>query len=174
MIGVLALLVVYAGLVSLLLWAPRLRKRWMRITSRVLGAAGLVPLVVIILGIFFGLALNAGNPSAKTRVIKSSDGQEAKLSYSAGFLGRDYTEVTLKHTGCCRHIAVFSHSGPSWFDDPKLEWLDNHNLHISYHARPGDPQHCEDKVGEVIITCASSPWPDPHSADPASSDVPHK
>jgi hypothetical protein len=133
-----------------------------------------VPLVVVIPGILLGLALNAGNPSAKTRVIKSSDVQEAKLSYSAGFLGRDYTEVTLKHPGCCWHITVFSHNGPSWFDDVKVEWLDNRHLHITYHARPGDPQHCEGKVGEVMITCTSSPWPDPSSAATASSDVPHK
>jgi hypothetical protein len=174
MIGGFVLLVAYTALVALLLWAPRLRKRWIRITSRLLGAAGLVPLIVVIPGIVLGLALNAGNPSAKTRVTQSPDGQQAKLSYSAGFLGRDYTEVTLKHIGCCRHITVFSHSGPSWFDDPKLEWRDNHHLHITYHARLGDPQHCENKVGDITITCASLPWPDSSSAPPASSVIPHK
>jgi hypothetical protein len=149
----------YTALVALLLWAPKLRERWQRITSRLLGAAGLVPLVFAIPIILLGLGLSAGNPPTKTRVIKSPDGQQAELRYSAGFLGRDYTEVTLKHPGCCRHITVFSHSGPSWFDDPKLEWRDNHHLQITYHARLGDPQHCQNKVGEITITCTSLPWP---------------
>ncbi len=154
------LLLGYAVLVALLLWAPMLRKRWLRMTSRLLGVAGLVPLVVAIVAILLGIALNAGNPPAKIRVTRSTDGQEAKLTYRAGFLGRDHTDVTLKRNGCCRHTTVFSHSGPSWFDDPKVEWLGNHHLYITYHSRPDDPQQCDGKAGEITITCVSSPWPD--------------
>lgn len=172
-IGAFVVLVAYTALVALLLCAPKLRKRWQRISSRLLGAAGLVPLVFVILVILLGLGSNGGNPPTKTRVIQSPDGQQAKLSYSAGFLGRDYTDVTLKQTGCCRHITVFSHSGPSWFDDPKLEWHDSHHLQITYHARPGDPQHCENKVGEITITCTSLPWPSTSAGAPTSPEAPH-
>ncbi len=171
-IGAFVVLVAYTALVALLLCAPKLRKRWQRISSRLLGAAGLVPLVFVILVILLGLGSNGGNPPTKTRVIQRH-GQQAKLSYSAGFLGRDYTDVTLKQTGCCRHITVFSHSGPSWFDDPKLEWHDSHHLQITYHARPGDPQHCENKVGEITITCTSLPWPSTSAGAPTSPEAPH-
>ncbi|MES2222961.1 MAG: hypothetical protein V4587_18570 [Acidobacteriota bacterium] len=164
----------YTALVALLLWAPKLKKRWQRISSRLLGAAGVVPLVFAIPVILLGLGLNAGNPPTRTQVIESPDGQQAELSYSAGFLGRDYTEVTLKHTGCCRHITVFSHNGPSWFDDPKLEWRDNHHLQITYHTRPGDPQHCENKVGEITVTCTSLPWSNSPSRTTTSPKALHR
>lgn len=162
-IGGFVLIVAYTVCIALLLRAPRMNRRWLRLTSRLVGAVGLVPLVVGIPAILFALALIAGDPPVKTRVVQSQDGQQAELSYRAGFLGRDFTKVTLKHPGCCRHIRVFSHSGPSWFDDLKLEWRDNHHLQITYHSRLGDPQDCEEKVGAIAITCASLPWPGPSS-----------
>jgi hypothetical protein len=66
--------------------------------------------------------------------------------------------VSLKVSGCCRHITVFRHHGPSTFTDPELEWRDDHHLLITYHARPGDLQHCEKLVGQVTIVCTCIPW----------------
>lgn len=158
LLGGLALLLVYFATVVLLLWAPKVRARPLRIASRVLGAAGIVPMVVVLPAILFGFALSLGIPPTESRVLESSDGQQAQLSYNAGFLGRDHTEVSLKGSGCCRHTTVFWHFGPSAFSDPKLEWRDNHQLRITYHARPSDPQQCKKQVGQVTIICTCVPW----------------
>jgi hypothetical protein len=159
LLGGLGAVLAYGAVVTLLLWAPTLRKRWLRIASRILGVAAVVPLAIGLPAIVFGLALATGNPPTKTRIVRSQDGQEARLSYDAGFLGRDYTEVALKRTADCRHIAVFWHAGPSSLDDMNIAWLDERHLSLTYHARPSDPQHCEQRVGEVTVVCTSLGWP---------------
>ena len=160
MLAVLSSVLAYLAVVVFLLWAPKIRKRWLLITSRILGVVAGVPLVFVLSTVLFGLLLASGNPRTRSRSVWSADEQEAKLSYDGGFLGRDYTEVRLKRTGCCRHVVVFWHSGPSEFDDPKIEWLDNRHLRITYHTRRDDPQHCEQKMGDIAVACISSPWPD--------------
>jgi len=166
----------YIALAILLVWAPRLRTRWKLITSRVLGVICLAPLVIALPAILLGLALGNSGPPAQTKTVRSAGGEEARLSYEAGFLGRDYTEVTLKRPACCRHTVVFWHQGPSWFDDPKLEWLDNQHLQISYHSRPDDPQHCDEHLRDITIVCKPSPLgsgsPAEHGAQPTSSGHP--
>lgn len=159
LLGGLASVLAYIALVTLLLWAPKLRKPWLRVASRILGVAAVVPVVIMLPAVVLGLALAMGNPPTKTHIVHSQDGQEARLSYDAGFLGRDYTEVALKRTGCCRHITVFWHAGPSSLDDVNIEWLDDRHLRLTYHARSGDPQHCEQRVGDVTIICTSLGWP---------------
>ncbi len=162
----------YIALAIFLVWAPRLQTRSKVITSRVIGVVCLAPVVIALPFILFGLALGNGGPPAQTRIVRSSRGEEARLSYKAGFLGRDYTEVTLKRPACCRHTVIFWHQGPSWFDDPKLEWRDNQHLQISYHSRPNDPQHCEQQLRDVSILCKSSPLasgpPAEHDSQPSS------
>jgi hypothetical protein len=155
LIGGVASLLAYIAIVVLLLWAPKLRRRWQRVTSRLLGVAALVPLAVVLPPVFLGLLLASGNPPTATRIVLSPSGQEARLSYNAGFLGRDYTEVALKRPGSCGHAPVFWHAGPSSLDDTKIEWLDDHHLSLTYHARSGDRQHCEQRSGEVTVICAS-------------------
>lgn len=172
LVGLVASLFAYSALVALLLWAPRLRKRWQRVTSRVLGAAGAGPLLIALPALLLGFALSLGDPPAQTRIVQSLDGRQAKLSYQAGFLGRDYTEVIMKRADCCRHTAVFWHAGPSFFDDPKIEWLDNHHLSITYRTRPGDLQHCERQMGDIAILCVPVPWPDVSPTNQPSSTVP--
>jgi len=166
--------IAYVALVTLLLWAPRVRKRWQLVTARVLGAVSVVPLAAVLPALLFGALLASGSPPTKSRMVRSPDGQEAKLTYYGGFLGRDYTEVTVQRTGCCRHLAVFSHAGPSWFDDPNVEWLDDQHLRISYHARPADPQHCESQIGDVRIVCLSHPWPEGPSTSQTAPNEPTK
>ncbi len=158
-LGLVASGTVYVALVATLLWAPRVRKRWQRVTARVFGAMGIVPIVVLLPAFLFAVFLTSGDPPPRTHKFLSPDGQQAELRYQAGFLGRDYTEVTLKLAGCCRHSKVFAHGGPSEFNDPVVEWLDNRHLKITYHTRPGDSQHCQQRVGEVSIACVSLPWP---------------
>jgi len=161
-------ILLYIALAVLLICAPRLRTRWKMITSRVLGIVLLAPLAIGLPAILFGLALGNSGPPAQMRTVLSARGDEARLSYEAGFLGRDYTEVTLKGPACCQHTVVFWHQGPSWFDDPKLEWLDNQHLQISYHSRPDDPQHCDQHLRDITIVCKSSPL---GSGPPAEHDV---
>jgi hypothetical protein len=160
-LGVFAAAIGYVALVVLLFWAPKLRKRWLRIASRVLGVAAAVPLAFLGPAFFLGLLLASGNPPTATRIVYSQNGQEARLSYDSGFLGRDYTEVALKTPSSCRHTAIFWHDGPSSLEDVQVDWIDNEHLQLKYHARPTDPVHCEQKVGQVAIVCTSLRWPNP-------------
>jgi hypothetical protein len=154
-VRVLAVPLLYTGLVVLLLWAPKVRRRKLRVATRALGAVAALPVLVILPASLFGRLLASGNPPTESRVFDLVSGPQAKLSYNAGFLGRDYTEVTLKQPGCCRHVKVFWHMGPTTLDDTKVRWLDRQHLRITYHARTGDPAHCEQRVGEVSITCTA-------------------
>ena len=152
-------LLAYVGLTALLLWAPRVQSPRLKQTLRVVGAVTAASLLLIIPAFLFGVALASGNPPAKTRVVTSPSGNQATLIYYAGFLGRDYTEVKLKRVGCCQHRSVFWHSGPSWFDDPQIKWLDNNHLAVVFHSRPEDPSHCEQHLAEVAISCTKLAWP---------------
>jgi hypothetical protein len=86
----------------------------LRIASRILGAVLGIGLVIALPAILFA-ALAFDNPPAEVRVVKSPSGEQAKLSYQAGFLGRDRTEVIVKTNNCCRHILAFWHAGPTFF-----------------------------------------------------------
>ena len=152
--GGIELLHVYLGVVILLLWAPALHKRWLRFTSRGLGALGLA-----ILGVaMFPLLLIWGDPDPQSGVVESPGKNVARLSYQAGFLGRDSTVVTVKYAGCCQRSEVFWHFGSSGFADPTLEWLDDRHLRITYHTRPGDPQECKNDAGRVEVACVPMDW----------------
>jgi hypothetical protein len=152
-LGILALLLAYVGLIVLLLWAPRIRKLWLRILSRILGIVAATPLVVAIPALFLALMLALGDPPAKIRQVVSTDGQIATLKYNAGFLGRDSTEIILKQSDCCHHAVVFRHHGPSSFEDTKIKWIDNSHLEITYHTRPDDQRQCVDHINKTQIVC---------------------
>ncbi len=152
----------YLMLVGLLLWAPKLKKPWMKITSRLLGFVAIAPLPLLI----FGIMLGSGSPPMQNRMVKSLNGAEATLNYEAGFLGRDFTEVLLKKNGCCRHRQIFWYAGPGYFDSTQMQWIDNNHLQISHHARISDPVHCEQISENIVITCTRLQWP----ISPASGD----
>jgi hypothetical protein len=160
--------VAYVAVLGFLLWAPVIHRRWLRNTLRLLGVLGLIPAGLV----FFALLLTGGLPGQgvpeEKRIIQSPDGQVATLIYQAGFLGRDHTEVTLKRAGCCRHIRVFWHAGPSTFHDPKVDWPDNRHLRIVYHARVGDADQCESHLADIAIVCKAEDW----DWDTASPRVP--
>jgi hypothetical protein len=159
LISMLLALFVYGSVVALLLWAPRVPGKRLRLTCRIVGIAGLLPLLVLLPPMLFGLFLASGDPPVRTRVIASPTQEQATLVYHAGFLGRDYTEVKLKQPGCCQHTRVFSHSGPSEFTDPQVEWVGANHLRIRYHTRPGDPQFCAGELGRIHIDCEAVRWP---------------
>jgi hypothetical protein len=162
----------YLALVVLLLWAPKIKKRSLRIISRAIGVVAVVPGVVLLPAFFLGAALASGDPPPKTLIVRSNDGKEAELIYRGGFLGRDNTEIRLKQPGCCRHTTVFSHAGPSYFDDPKLNWLDNRHLVIAYHTRADDPQTCRHELADIVIMCEAIPWPDSRQSTELRPGVP--
>jgi hypothetical protein len=145
-------------LVVFLLWAPLTHRLWLRNTSRVLGVLGLIPAGLLFLALLMTGGLPGQGVPEEKRIIQSADGQVARLIYQAGFLGRDHTEVTLKRNGCCQHIRAFWHSGPSTFDDPRVDWLDNRHLRIVYHTRSGDPDHCESHLADITIVCKAEVW----------------
>ncbi len=149
----------YLAIVVFLLWAPRVRDRSARIVCRVAGGLLALPLAVVAPLAGFGILLGSGDPPAQTRTVASPRRQEATLEYQAGFLGRDHTEVILKSRNDCRHTRVLSHAGPSSFDDPQIEWLDNEHLQLTYHTRPDDLQQCVKQVDNVSVTCVAIPWP---------------
>ena len=149
----------YLALVVILFWAPKLHRRSLRIASRVLAVAATVPLAILGPAFLFGILLVSGDPPPAHRIARSQNGQEATLIYQGGFLGRDYTEVTLKFPDCCRHNTIFWHAGPSFVDDVQVSWVDNHRIHLTYHARSTDPVHCEKEVREVTIECTTLEWP---------------
>lgn len=148
----------YGSVVVLLLRAPRVAGKRLRLTCRMAGIAGPLPLLVLFPAMRFGLLLASGDPPARTRLIASSTQERATLVYQAGFVGRDYTEVRLKQPGCCQHTRVFWHSGPGDFTDPQVEWIGANRLRIRYHTRPGDPQYCAGEPGRIHIDCEAVPW----------------
>ena len=116
-IEVAAVFLVFAVIIILLFWAPLLQKRWLRLSSRILGAVMLLPFLMFLSSLIFGSMLAAGNPPAQSRTARSSDGDEATLEYYGGFLGRDFTSITLKRLGQCPHVRIFWLQGSSFFDD---------------------------------------------------------
>ena len=160
-IGLLAGLCIYGAGVIYLLWSPRVQRKKLRLALRITGALALLPLLVALPAMLFGLLLASGNPPAQTRTILSPNGKQAELTYQAGFLGRDYTEVTVKEPGCCRQVRVFWHSGPSDFVDPRVRWTDDTHLVIQYHTRADDPRDCAATLNRIRIECEGTPWPQP-------------
>jgi len=61
----LAFVFAYIALVTLLLWAPKLRKRWLLVTSRVLGVAALVPGAIMLPVVFFGSCIGDGQSARR-------------------------------------------------------------------------------------------------------------
>src|SRR5712671_3385456 len=85
--------------IALMLWAPAIGRRWLRILLRSVGGAAAFFVLVIV---SFGLLLNSGDPKPQYRTLKSPNGlHQATLMYSAGFLGRDFSSIQLINDECC-------------------------------------------------------------------------
>jgi hypothetical protein len=69
MLAVLSSVLAYLAVVVFLLWAPKIRKRWLLITTRILGAAGAVPVAIALPPLFLGLLFASGNPPPRTRLV---------------------------------------------------------------------------------------------------------
>jgi hypothetical protein len=139
------------AVVVLLIWAPAVRWRWLRIVLRVLGGMAALYILMVV-GI--GMALN-GNSKPQYRTVMSPKGShEATLKYEGGFLGRDFSSVEIKRQDCCQRFTAYEYEGPSDLTGTSLLWLDESHLQIQYHADPNRYQRCKTRVADVVITCA--------------------
>jgi hypothetical protein len=136
---------------ALMLWAPAIRWRWLRILLRCVGGAAAFYVLLIV---SFGMFLNSGVPKPQYRTLKSPNGlHQATLMYSAGFLGRDFSSVTLTNSACCKHFTVYEYEGPSDLTGTAIVWLDDSHFQIQYHTDHDRYQHCETWVSDIIIIC---------------------
>lgn len=142
--------------VGLMLWAPRIRWLWLRVTLRVIGGA--VALFVFVV-VIFALLLNSGNTKPIYRTESSPTGlHQATFMYEGGFLGRDFTNVRITTKGCCQHFTAYEYWGPSDGTGTELTWIDDSHLQIEYHSDPKRTQNCNTQAGDVIIICRPQTW----------------
>ena len=134
-------------IVVLLLWAPAIKWRWLRILLRIVGgAAALFVLVAASIGL---LLCCSAKPQYRT--LDSPTGlRRATLKYESGFLGRDFSSVEITKKGFCKHFTAYEYDGPSDLTSTTLIWLDDSHLQIQYHADRSRYQHCETRVA---VTC---------------------
>ncbi len=138
--------------IALLLLAPGVKWRWLRIVSRIAGALAAL-FVLVVAG--FAVLLNSGNPRPQHRTLNSPTGlHQATLIYEGGLLGRDSTKVELTKKGCCEHFTAYRYDGPSELSGTTLLWLDDSHLQIQYRSDRNRYQLCETKVADVTIICA--------------------
>ena len=138
------------AVIVLLIWAPAVRWRWLRIVLRVMGGtAAFLMLLIVAVGIAF-----LDNPKTQYRTVTSPNGShEAILMYQAGFLGRDFSSVEIKKKDCCQYFTAYEYDGPSDLQSTNMAWLDDSHLQIEYRPDPDRYQHCETRVADVAITC---------------------
>jgi hypothetical protein len=136
--------------IVLLLWAPAIRWRWLRILLRIVGGSAAL---FVLVGASIGLLLS-GDPKPHYRTLDSPNAlNRATLMYESGFLGRDFSSIELTKKGFCKHFTAYEYAGPSDLTVTTLIWLDDSHLQIEYHADPDRYRHCEARVGDIIITC---------------------
>jgi hypothetical protein len=141
---------VVVAVIALLIWAPIIKWRWVRIVFRVLGGTAAL-YVLVIVGI--GMALNTGS-HPQYRTVTSPNGlHQATLMYQGGFLGRDISIVEITRKGCCRHLTAYEYEGPADLQGTTLVWLDDSHLRIEYHSDSDRYQRCEARVGDITIIC---------------------
>ena len=147
------------ALTILMLWAPGIRRRWLRFSLRITGAL-ITLFVVVVLGppLFLGFLFSVGNPKAQYTTITSPSGlHRATLINQAGFLGRDFSRIQITKTGCCQHFTAYEYHGPSDLEATKFIWLDDWHLQIQYFVDKDRRQHCEAKVSDVTVACMPLP-----------------
>jgi|SRR5580700_5788033 hypothetical protein len=90
--------------IVLLLWAPAIKLRWLRILLRTVGgAATLFVLVAASIGL-----LLSGYPKPEYLILDSpTELNRATLIYESGFLGRDFSSVELTNKGFCKQFTAY-------------------------------------------------------------------
>ena len=137
---------------ALLIWAPGIRRRWLRALSRAVGASA----ALFVLGIAcFGMLLTSGDPMPQYRTLDSPHGlNEARLMYQeGGVLSGNSSRVDLSQKGHCGHWAAFEYAAPVDVTSTTMLWLDDWHLQIQYHSDHVNSPNCQVHVADVIVTC---------------------
>jgi hypothetical protein len=130
---------------------PGVTRRWLQIVLRVIGGTALACIFIVV---GMGILLNAGMKTQYRTVTSPSGSHHATLAYTAGFLGRDFSVITVTKNGCCQHFAAYRYDGPSDLQDTTIVWLDDTHLRIEYRADVDRYQQCKSQVADVTIICA--------------------
>jgi hypothetical protein len=137
--------------IVLMLWAPRVKRRWLKMLLRIGGGLAASFLVVVI---GFGILLTWGDPKPQYQTISSPNGlHRATLMYQAGFLGRDDSMVEITAKNSCKRFTAYVYEGPSSMTSTAVTWVDDSHLQISYHLDRDRYQHCEAQVADVSVAC---------------------
>lgn len=142
-----------ALLAGLAIWAPRLQPRWLRYSVRAIGICIAIPAVLLV---FLAALFVFGAAPAQYKTVSSPTGMyQARQEYDAGFLGRDFSEVTIKKHDCCWRYRAFTLENPGSLGSIRLKWLGDHHLRISYlYMGPGyGSAKCYAKVDGIAVTC---------------------
>lgn len=139
------------ALLVLMLWAPRVKRRWLKTLLRTGGGLAASFLVAIFgLGVLF----SAGDPRPQYRSTDSPSGlHRATLMCQAGFLGRDVSEVKITTKNSCKRLIAYGYDGPSDLTSTQVTWLDDFHLQIKYRLDRDRYQHCEAQVADVSVAC---------------------
>lgn len=137
--------------IVLLIWAPGIKIRWLLIAMRLVGGAAALCIFALL---SFPLMLIAGRPKPQYRTVISPTGSHAAtLKYSAGFLGRDFSNVRITKNGCCQHFTAYEYLGPSTLEGTEVTWVDDSHIRIQYRFDSARAQHCERHVADVVVIC---------------------
>ena len=138
--------------IVLMLWAPFVKRGWLKILLRVSGGLASA-FVVVVVG--FGLLISLGDPKPQYQISDSPNGlHRATLAYQAGFLGRDFSTVEVTTKNKCERHKAYVYEGPSDVTRTTVAWVDDSHLLIKYHPdHENRYQHCETQVADVIVAC---------------------
>jgi hypothetical protein len=141
--------------IVLMLWAPRVKREWLKTLLRIGGGLAASFLVVLI-GV--GALLTWGEPKPQYQTTSSPNGlHQATLIYQAGFLGRDVSEVEITTKNSCKRFSAYVYDGPSDLASTTVKWVDDSHLQIKYRIDRHRYQHCEAQVADVSVSCVPVP-----------------
>jgi hypothetical protein len=155
-----AVLIVIVGLPIILLWAPGVAEGWKKTVLRLIGAC-LAPLVVLLMmGVFIGVGLGAGD-TRKVFSFRSGTGSRGALLLHEE--GRDWagSRLTVKGKSCCRTYVAYEYYGQDddYVDGKSIRWLDDHHLEVRYVIDSSGRQNCQQRVSDIEVICEPQPAP---------------
>lgn len=146
-LGILAYAIVY-------LFRARSVRTWLRLCMRISGGILILPLFVCVLLLVTMVAC-----SSRPRILVSPDSRHvAEYSYDAGFLGRDYTFVSVRRKWSLIRSDVYRYAGPSDWSGTEVRWIDNEHLLIRYTQDGEDRfQQCSREAAGILVLCIADP-----------------
>jgi hypothetical protein len=145
----LVIVAVFAVVIIYLLRGRFTHRKWLKISTRIIGGLLILPTFVALALLTLMLAC-----TPRPRIIRSPDLKHvAAYSYFAGFLGRDSSLVTVRSKWSIFPEAVYEYAGPSDWEGTEVHWLPNDQLMIRYHADPLRIQHCRTQGAGVKVQC---------------------